>query len=55
VTPPGGFERVLRFAGYEVTSDGDAKVKASKSGDLWSIDVNEYEHYRIPDTVISGG
>jgi hypothetical protein len=30
-------------------------VKASKSGDLWSVDVNDYEHYRIPEAVISGG
>jgi hypothetical protein len=32
VTPPGGFERVLIFIGSKVTA-GDAKVKASKSGD----------------------
>ncbi len=55
VTPPGGFKRVLTFAGGKVTSDGDAKVKASKSGDVWSVDVNDYEHYRIPEAVISGG
>jgi hypothetical protein len=55
VTPPGGFKRVLNFAGGTVTADGDAKVKASKSGDLWSVDVNDYEHYRIPEAAISGG
>jgi hypothetical protein len=55
VTPPGGFKRVLTFIGEKVTSDGGATVKASKSGDLWLIDVNDYEHYRIPDAVISGG
>jgi hypothetical protein len=55
VTPPGGFKRVLNFAGGTVTADGDAQVKASKSGDLWSVDVNDYEHYRIPEAVISGG
>jgi len=55
VTPAGGFKRVLNFAGGKVTSDGDAKVKASKGGDLWSVDVNDYEHYRIPEAVISGG
>jgi hypothetical protein len=38
----------------KVTSAADAKVKASKSGDLWSVDVNDYEHYRIPEAVISG-
>ena len=55
VTPPGGFKRVLTFAGGKVTSAADAKVKASKSGDEWSVDVNDYEHYRIPEAVISGG
>ena len=55
LTPPGGFKRVLTVAGGTVTSDAGAKVKASKSGDLWSVDVNDYEHYRIPEAVISGG
>lgn len=55
VTPPGGFRRVLTFAGGKVTSASDAKVKASKTGDLWTVDVNDYEHYRIPEAVISGG
>ena len=55
VTPPGGFERVLIFTGKKVTTDVDAQVKASKSGDLWLIEVNDYEHYRIPDAVITGG
>ncbi len=55
VTPPGGFKRVLNFAGGTVTSDAGAKVKASKSGDMWSVDVNDHEHYRIPEAVISGG
>jgi hypothetical protein len=55
LTPPGGFKRVLTFAGGTVTSDAGAKVKASKGGDLWSVEVNDYEHYRIPEAVISGG
>lgn len=53
--PPGGFERVLTFKGANVTPSGDGKVKASKSGDLWSIEVNDYEHYQIPEAVINGG
>lgn len=24
-------------------------------GDLWSIEVNDYEHSQIPEAVISGG
>lgn len=54
VKPPGGFERVLTFVDAQV-SGGDAKVRAAKSGDLWIIEVNDYEHYRIPEAVISGG
>jgi hypothetical protein len=53
VTPPGGFERVLTFIGSKVTA-GDAKVKASKSDDTWSIEVNDYEHYWIPEALIYG-
>ena len=34
--PSGGFERVLTFTGVKVTG-GDAKVKAMKTGDLWTI------------------
>lgn len=51
----GGLERVLVFKGSSVTS-GDEKVKASMSDDgLWSIEVNDYEHYQIPESVIAGG
>jgi len=55
VTPPGGFQRVLTFAARKVTADSGTSVKATKNGDLWSVDVNDYEHYRIPEAVISGG
>lgn len=55
LTPPGGFERVLTFIGGKVTAEGEAKVKTRHSSDDWFIDVNDYEHYRIPDAVISGG
>jgi hypothetical protein len=51
----GGLERVLTFIGEKVTSDADSRVKASKRGDMWSIEVNDYEHYQIPEAVISGG
>ena len=55
VTAPGGFERVLKFNGEQVSSEADGSVKAEKSGDLWLIEVNDYEHYRIPEAVITGG
>lgn len=55
LTPPGGFERVLTFAGDTVSSDADAQVQAQKQGDTWVIEVNDYEHYQIPEAVINGG
>jgi hypothetical protein len=54
IKPAGGLERVLNFRGNTVTSGSD-KVKAYKAGDLWTVEVNDYEHYRIPEAVISGG
>jgi hypothetical protein len=55
VTPPGGLKRVLTFAAGKVSGDSGASVKATRSADWWVVDVNDYEHYRIPDAVISGG
>jgi len=54
IKPAGGLERVLSFRGNTVTS-GSEKVKATKAGDLWTIEVNDYEHYQVSDSVISGG
>ncbi len=54
IKPAGGLERVLTFMGNKVTS-GSQKVKASKTDDGWTIEVNDYEHYRIWEAVISGG
>jgi len=54
IKPAGGLERVLAFRGNTVTSGSD-KVKAAKAGDLWTIEVNDYEHYQIPEAVIVGG
>jgi hypothetical protein len=55
VTPPGGFKRVLSFAAGKVSADSGARVKATRSADGWSVDINDHEYYRIPDAVISGG
>jgi hypothetical protein len=55
VTPPGGLERALTFSGAKVSAPDGSPVKASKGGDTWTVEVNEYEHYRIPEAVISGG
>jgi hypothetical protein len=53
--PRGGFKRVLNFSGDKFSSDAGAKVKTSKSGDLWSVEVNAHEHYQIPEAVVSSG
>lgn len=55
VTPPGGLTRVLTFAGGKVSTGGGGTVKATMEGDEWLVDVNDYEHYRISEAVISGG
>lgn len=48
--------RVLRFAGDKVTSaDPKEKVNATKEGDNWSVGVNEFYFYTIPEAVIVGG
>jgi hypothetical protein len=55
ITPPGGLKRVLTFMGDKVTTNPGEKVKAIKQGYDWSVEVNDYEHYTIPEAVISGG
>ena len=56
VTPPGGMKRVLIFDGTKVSAGGSGnQVKANKSGDTWNVEVNDYEHYRVPEAVINGG
>jgi hypothetical protein len=55
ITPPGGLKRVLIFMGDKVTTNPGEKIKAVKRGYDWFIEVNDYEHYTIPEAVISGG
>jgi len=56
VTPPGGGTRVLNFRGAEVTcADPKVRLKATKSGDNWSISIDDFEFYDIPMAVIDGG
>jgi hypothetical protein len=48
--------RVLKFAGDEVTSANSSEtVKSEKHGDTWSISVNDFYFYEIPEAVIVGG
>jgi hypothetical protein len=55
ISPPGGMQRVLKFAGKDVTAPGSQSVKASEQGDEWTVEVNDFERYRIVDAVINGG
>ena len=55
ITPPGGLTRVLTFMGANVTTNPGEKVEAVKQGYDWSVKVNDYKHYTIPEAVISGG
>lgn len=55
ITPPGGLTRVLTFMGANVTTNPGEKVEAVKQGYDWSVKVNDYEHYTIPNAVIWGG
>jgi hypothetical protein len=55
ITPPGGLKRVLLFMGDKVTTNPGEKVKAVKKQYDWEVEVNDYEHYTIPEAVVSGG
>jgi hypothetical protein len=48
--------RVLKFADGTVTSpDPEARVSSERQSDTWSIGVNDFYFYLIPEAVISGG
>ncbi len=55
ITPPGGLKRVLTFMGGKVTTNPGEKIKAVKQADGWQIEVNDFEHYTIPEAVVMGG
>lgn len=55
VKPQGGLERVLTFMGDTVTAGDGSRVKATETDGMWSIEVNDYEHYQIPESVVWGG
>lgn len=55
ITLPDGLTRILTFTGDKVSADEGATVHAGRSDDNWLIEVDDFEHYRIPDAVINGG
>jgi hypothetical protein len=53
---PDQIETVLIFSGTTVTSRDPARgVSAQKQGDDWSIAVDNFHYYSIPEAVIVGG
>lgn len=56
ISAPDGTKRSLIFSGARVSAGPQATVAASRQGDGedWSIDVNDYEHYSVPKSVIDG-
>jgi hypothetical protein len=52
----GGETLVLSLAGDTATiADPDVRLNAEKHGDEWSIGINDYEFYIIPEAGIVGG
>lgn len=48
--------RVLHFDGAQVSGgDASVKVNATKHGDEWSVDVNGFNFYTVPEAVVDGG
>lgn len=48
--------RVLRFVGARVTSPHPkVRVSAEKNGDEWSIAIDDFQFYTIPEAMIIGG
>jgi hypothetical protein len=55
VTYPKAMKRVLLFNSGEWTSPGAQSVKVNRQSGVWEVTVNDYEHYLIPDEIITGG
>lgn len=56
ITTPTGLRRTLRFAGGQVSAGpGEGEVRARRQGDEWEVEVNDFERFRIPEAVVSGG
>lgn len=54
ITTPEGVKRILTFKEGNVTVEGNATIRSRKIDDMWFIDVNDKEHYQLPDLVILG-
>lgn len=55
VTYPNALKRVLMFNNGEWTAPETKSIQFTRGSGEWIITVNDYEHYIIPDEVITGG
>ena len=55
VTYPKSMKRVLMFNNGEWTAQGANNIKFNRNSGEWEVIVNDYEHYFIPDEIITGG
>lgn len=55
IAPPGGTARTLIFDPRRVTAPSSRSVETIKTGDEWTIEVNGFERYRVPEAVVNGG
>ena len=55
VQAPDGSERVLEFAGGEVTTSGIGKLSWGRQEDNWQIVIDGREFYLVPDAAVYGG
>lgn len=52
---PNGLQQKIRFERGEWTCPACTGIKYTKNGDEWTVTLNDYEHYYIPEAVITGG
>lgn len=52
---PGGLQQKINFNRGEWTCQDCQNIKYTKNGDEWTVTLNDYERYYIPDAVITGG
>lgn len=52
---PNGLQQKIKFERGEWTCLSCTGIKYTKNGDEWTVTINDYERYYIPDAVITGG
>jgi hypothetical protein len=52
---PGGLQQKIKFERGEWTCQNCNGIKYTRQGDEWTVTLNDYERYYIPDAVITGG